>query len=100
VQLVDQDQEHVELANRSETSRDLPQPAIELSRDVPGELQHRHELAQVPRRHARAVESGHVAGFERGERARETIDAAPQQKGTIDGHDSRFGQTAFIIVKA
>jgi hypothetical protein len=77
--LLDQDEQHVELAHGSETSRDFAQPPDELSRDDVVELKHRHELAKAARRHARAMERRDVALFESGQRARQTIEPASEQ---------------------
>jgi hypothetical protein len=99
VQLVNQNQQHVELADSSETICDLAEAATDLFRGVSFQLQHRHELAQTPRGDARSMQRRNIAFFERGQRTGQTIDRTSKEVGTIDGHDSRFGQGAFIIVK-
>ena len=85
MQLVNQDEQHVELANGAETIRHAAQPAAQLARHVVVELEHRHELAQPARRHAHAMERGDVAGFQAIERARETLDAFAQHFRSFRG---------------
>ena len=61
MQLVDQDEQHVELADGAETRGDLPETPAELARHGAVELQHRQQLAQAPGGDAGLVQRAHVA---------------------------------------
>ena len=91
MQLVNQDEQHVELANGAETIRHAAEPAAQLSRHVVVELEHRHELAQPARRDPRGVQHPGVAAFESTERAVEPFEVCAQQfrAGGDDGHGEK-----------
>ena len=61
VQLVDQEQQHVELADGAEARRHFPQPPAKLASFLGVELEHRQQLAEPARGDACAVEPTHVA---------------------------------------
>ncbi len=61
MQLINQQKEHVEFADRSEPSRDLAKSPAKLPRHVMVELKNRYQFAQPPARDTRAVQCGDIA---------------------------------------
>jgi hypothetical protein len=75
VQLVDQQQQDVELADGAEAGRHSPQPPAKLASFVGVELQHRKQFAEPARGDACAVKPAHVALLHRVQLARELVEA-------------------------
>ena len=89
MQLVYQQEEHIELTYGSKTRRNLPETPAELSRLGPVELEHRQQLAHAPGGHAGLMQRAHVALFNGVEHACELVDAFLEQfrAGRGNGHD-------------
>jgi hypothetical protein len=60
VPLVDPNHQYIELADRAEMRRHLPQPAGKLFAVSVVELEHRHEFSEPSRRHPGAVQRADV----------------------------------------
>jgi hypothetical protein len=63
MQLFCQHEQDVELAKGTEASGHFPEPASELLRSIPVNLQHRKEFAQSSRGDACRVDGANVAGL-------------------------------------
>jgi hypothetical protein len=89
VQLVDQHEQHIELAHGAEPRRHLAKPARQLARRAVFELQHRNQLAQTSRGHARLMQGADVTLLHRVEHAGKLIHAFCEQfrAGRGNGHD-------------
>src|SRR5204863_3571133 len=89
VQLVDEHQQNVELADDAEPQRHAAQPAGELFAHIALELKRGDELAQAARRNAGAMERAHVALLESVADAREAVETAFEQLRSRKsvGHD-------------
>jgi hypothetical protein len=88
VQLVNQQEQNIQLSNRTESRGHTTKPAVEFRRDVVVELEDRQELAEAPRRDTRAMQRGDIAVLHALQDARETIESRLEQfRPPNHGHD-------------
>jgi hypothetical protein len=98
VQLVDQVEQHVELAHRTQAAGDFPQPPVELVGDVRIDLQNRNQFAQPPRRDAGAVDHADLSLLESAQDAVEALEARVEKVGSVgdDGHGGNRHYTGIL----
>jgi hypothetical protein len=90
MQLVDQQQQHVQLAHGAQPGRDFSQPTAELVSLGAVELEHRKQLAKAARGDPDAMERARVAVLHGIQIPRELVNALLQDFGSCarNGHDS------------
>jgi hypothetical protein len=89
MQLVNQEEQNVELADCSKAHRDSAQTTVELAGAARLQLQHWQQFAQSARRDARTVQRTHVPLLHSGEHARERVDSLFKEFRTCgrEAHD-------------